>query len=433
MLKQKIERVYAERRKKLIALEPEACFIFFGASEVVRSNDVHYSFRQNSDFFYLTEFEEADAILVLVSGKSHLFVQKRDEQREVWTGELYGQERAKSVFGVDETHATEEFDSKLDELLVDATKVYVTLGSNLLRDHQLLKNIHQASRFQGKGSFGHLPILDPTPLLAELRSVKDEYEQSLLRKACSATAKAHLQILKRARAGMTEFDLQNEFQYHVFKNGCTDLGYGPIFASGFNATTLHYVRNNDTLKLGDLILIDAAGEVNSYTSDLTQTFPVAGTFSLDQKRVYEKVLSVNREITQMVKPGVNYRELHTHSVTMITDALLSLGVLEGDLQSNIKASNFRKYYPHGLGHYLGLDVHDVGFYHERGHDFELKAGMVLTNEPGLYFRERGTPFYGTGVRIEDDLLVTASGVEVLTHELPRDVDAIQNFRTIANS
>ena len=433
MIKQKIERVYLDRRQKLLTLDPEACFIFFGASEVKRNDDVSYPFRQESNFFYLTEFDEPDAILVLVAGKSHLFVLERDEKKEIWLGERYGEERAKSIFQMDETHLISNFKAKLNELLVDAKRVYYLIGHHVARDRQILKALHQVTRFQKDGSFGQLPILDPSPHLAQLRMVKDEYEQSLLRKACSATAKAHLQILKRTRAGMTEFDAQNEFQYHVFKNGCTELGYGPIFASGYNATTLHYTRNNDVLKLGDLLLIDAAGEVNSYTSDLTQTFPISGSFSLEQKRVYEKVFEVNREITSMMKPGVNYRTLHTRSVSMLTEALLSLGVLEGDLETNLKSGAFKKYYPHGLGHYLGLDVHDIGFYHERGKDYDLKAGMVMTNEPGLYFRERGNPYYGMGVRIEDDILIIQTGSDVLTHELPRDVATIENLRTIANS
>ncbi len=433
MLKQKIESVYRERRHKLPGLDPDACFLFFGAGEVVRNDDVHYPFRQDSNFFYLTEFDEPNAILVLVGGKSHLFILDRDESREIWTGERYGQERAKNVFQVDETHSIQEFELKFDSLLEDAKRVYYALGSNPSRDQKILKLIHQASRFQGRGSYGHLPVLDPTPILAELRMVKDACELSFIRKACTASAKAHLQILKRVKAGMNEFDVQNEFQYAVFKNGATDLGYGGIFASGYNATTLHYVRNNDILKHGDLLLVDAGGEVNSYTADITQTFPVSGVFSPEQKRVYEKVLEVNREISRMIKPGTNYRSLHSHSVKMLTEALLSLGVLEGDLDANIQAGTFRKYYPHGLGHYLGLDVHDAGIYHERGKDFELKEGMLITNEPGLYFRERGNPYHGIGIRIEDDILVTATGSENLTHELPRDVAQIESLRTIAGS
>jgi Xaa-Pro aminopeptidase len=433
VLKSVVNPEHLARRKKLMGLDPEACFIFFGAREQARNFDTHYPFTQESNFRYLTDFDEPDAALVLVGGKSHLFVLDRDESREIWNGERYGTERARLVFQVDEAQSVEQLYSKLEELIVDAKRVYYTLGKDSARDQKVLSLLHSAKRFQGQGRFGHLPVFDPTPLLAELRVVKDETEIGFLRKASSATAKAHIQLLKRLKAGMTEFEAANEFQYHVFKNGCDALGYTPIFASGLNATTLHYIKNNDTLKHGDLFLIDAAGELNGYTSDLTQTFPISGTFSDAQKLIYEKVLEVNREITRLAKPGTTYRALHARSVEMLTETLLSLGVLEGDLQANIKSMTYRKFYPHGLGHYLGLDVHDTGIYRERGKDFELKVGMLITNEPGLYFRERGNPYYGIGVRIEDDLLITESGSEVLTHELPRDVNQIETLRTIATT
>jgi Xaa-Pro aminopeptidase len=415
-----------------MALDPEACFVFFGACEAVRNYDTHFAFTQESNFHYLTEFDEPEAALILVGGKSYLFVQDRDETREIWTGERYGTDRARTVFQIDESFSADHVYSKLEDLLPDAKRVYYTLGTNPARDQKIVEVIHAVTRFQGQGRFGHLPLLDPLPLTSELRIVKDELEISFIRKAASATAKAHLQLLKRVRAGMTEFDAMNEFQYHVFKLGCSAQGYGPIFASGYNATTLHYVKNNEVLKHGDLMLVDAAGEVNGYTADLTQTFPISGTFSEVQKRIYEKVLEVNREITKLTKPGTTYRALHARSVEMLTETMLSIGVLEGDLSANIKSMAYRKYFPHGLGHYLGLDVHDVGIYRERGKDFELKAGMLMTNEPGLYFRERGNPYYGIGVRIEDDLLITATGAENLTHEIPRDVSSIENLRTIAN-
>ena len=417
---------------KLAGLAPEACFIFFGASEVVRSNSTHFPFKQNSDFHYLTEFDEADAALVMVGGKSHLFVLEKDETREIWDGERYGLDRAKTVFQVDEVHLRRDFFTKLDVLLTDAKEVYYSLGHHADRDQAILKALHGAERYRGKGRFGHLPVMDPFPLLSELRQVKDAYEIASLKKACSATAKAHLQLLKRVRAGMTEFDAFNEFQYSVFKNGCTEMGYGPIFAGGFNATTLHYVRNNELLKHGDLLLVDAGGECNGYTADLTQAFPVSSEFSPEQKTIYSAVLDVNRQLTAMVKPGISYREFHSRSVELLVDHLLRLGLLSGDSKEIIQTGAFRKYYPHGAGHYLGLDVHDAGIYHERGKDFILKAGMALTNEPGLYFRERGSPYYGIGIRIEDDLLVTETGCEILTAELPRDVDAIENLRRIAN-
>jgi len=431
MLKTSVSSSFADRRRRLLSKAPEACFVFFGAHDSHESQ-CRGPFRQDSDFYYLTGFDEPGAALILCGGKSHLFVLDRVESEEIWSGERYGVERAKSVFQVDEASRIIEFDSKFDLLVSDANEVYYSLGRDFKADERVLGLMARANRHRGKGRFGNLPIHDPRPQLAVLRSVKDSEEMELLRKACSATAKAHLHLLKRVRAGMTEFEAQNEFQYWAYKNGCTDMGYAPIFASGFNSTTLHYNRNNETLRHGDLLLVDAGGEAGGYTADLTQTFPVSGTFSSDQKKIYQAVLSVNQEITRMVRPGINYRALHSRSVELITEHLLSLGVLTGDLRENVNTHAYRPHYPHGLGHYLGLDVHDAGIYQERGRDFELQPGMVLTNEPGLYFRERGSPFFGIGIRIEDDLLVTENGVEVLTRELPREIEAIESLRTIAN-
>jgi Xaa-Pro aminopeptidase len=231
---------------------------------------------------------------------------------------------------------------------------------------------------------------------------------------------------------MLESDAANEFRYQVIRKGCSDLAYSPIFGGGFNATTLHYVRNNEQLKAGDLLLVDAAGECGGYRADLTQTFPVSPRFSAPQKKIYQAVLQVNREILQNAAPGITYRALHALAVERLTDHLLSLGVLKGELESNIRTSAYRPYFPHALGHYLGLDVHDAGVYQERGMDFELKAGMVLAIEPGLYFREPGNPFHGVGIRIEDDVLITETGAEVLTGALPREVDEIESLRAEAH-
>jgi len=434
VLKSNVAAVFNERRKKLMAMDPDGCFVLFGAGEVTRNNDVHYSFRQDSNFLYLTDFDEQDAVLVLVAGETHLFVLERDLDREIWDGERYGVDRAKAVFQVDHSYLVKEFYSKLEELLADAKRVYYSLGeNNNKRDAMMISVLKRASRYQGKGSHGSLPLLDWQPLVSKLRIVKDDFDLQNIRKACSISARAHTLLLKRVRAGMSEFEASAEFQYFVFKNGCTDLGYGPIFAGGYNATTLHYSRNNELLKHGDLLLVDAGGEVNSYTADITQTFPISGTFSTEQKKVYEKVLQVNRTIISELKPGLTYRDVHTRSVELIIDSLLSLGVLTGSVKENIESKDYRKYFPHGLGHYLGLDVHDAGLYDNRGVDVKLEAGMLITVEPGLYFRDRGNPYYGIGVRIEDDVLLTDNGCEVLTHELPRTVDELQNLRTIANS
>lgn len=411
-----------------MSLDSEATFIFFGANEVVRNDDSHYPFRQESNFYYLTEFDEPGAALVLSRGESTLFLLDHDPEMETWTGERYGIERAKMVFNVDQTESIKKFYMKLDELLRGAKRVYFRLDGNVSQNMRVMEAIQRGSRHVGKGSHGALPVQDPSALVARMRMVKDDSELALMRKACSITARAHLHLLKTVRAGMTEFEACAEFQHFLYKNGCTDMGYNPIFAGGNNATTLHYVRNNKVLKAGELLLVDAAGEVDWYTADITQTFPVSKRFSPDQRKVYEKVLGVNRAITSMIKPGITYRELHHRSCELITDALLSLGVLTGSLNENIEQKTYRKYYMHGLGHFLGLDVHDAGIYDHRGSDVPLEAGMVMTNEPGLYFRDLKGPFGGIGVRIEDDILITANGSEVLTKELVRDADQIETLR-----
>ena len=429
MLKTDTPSCYQDRRQHLMRCEPEACFIFFGNEE---DASIHYqSFRQSADFHYLTGFDEPGAILVLAAGKSHLFVQDRDEKQEIWTGELYGAERAKAVFRVEEAYRSVEFDSKLDAILQDSKMIFFELGKNAKQDARVMKALQSAIRHRGRGRFGNSPIHDPSFLLSNLRAVKDSHEIELMKKACSATAQAHVHLLKTVKAGMGEFDAANEFQYQVFKKGCTRLGYAPIFASGMNATTLHYNRNNDVLLPGNLLLVDAAGEVGGYTSDLTQTFPISKTFSPEQREVYRAVLDVNQEITKMAAPGISYRALHSKSVELITEKLLSLGVLQGDLRELVHTGAYRPYYPHGVGHYLGLDVHDAGIYHEKGDDFLLRPGMVLTNEPGLYFRDPSSKYFGIGVRIEDDLLITEKGCEVLTHELPREIEEIEALRASA--
>lgn len=436
MLKTTVAKNYSGRRNRLMAHAPDACFIFFGASEVVRNNNYHYTFRQDSHFYYLSEFEEPGAILLLANGKSFLFCKERIEKDEVWNGESYGPARAKDIFGFDEAFSVNNFESKLDEVLSSEklSQVYYSLGNHPAQDAQIMKCIANGKKHQGRGRHSQLPVMDPISLLSQLRMVKDDLEVDRLRKAAAASVKAHALLMRRARAGMNEKELFFEFQYTALKNGATDLGYAPIVAGGLNATTLHYVHNNETLKHGDLILIDAGAEQDYYTADVTHTFPVSDKFSEVQKLVYQKVLDCNRAVIAMMKPGVTYRQLHTRSVEFLTEALIELGVLSGTVSENIENKNYFPFYPHGVGHHLGLDVHDAGIYDERGKDVPLSAGMVLTVEPGLYFRDRSLlnnatgRFYGIGVRIEDDVLITATGSDVLTKDLPREIAAIEAAR-----
>jgi Xaa-Pro aminopeptidase len=260
---------------------------------------------------------------------------------------------------------------------------------------------------------------------------KDDLELTRMKRSAQATVMAHRHLLSITKPGMNEADLHREFQYQVLRAGGTDLGYQPIVAGGWNATTLHYVDNNEVLKDGDLVLVDAGAECEYYTADVTQTFPVGPRFSKPQRDWYERVFQVNRSVIAMMKPGITYKQMHLHSVRLMTEHLLSLGVLTGDLEELIKSRAYRPFYPHGVGHHLGLDVHDAALYDDRGRDFELKAGMVLTVEPGIYFRNADHAYYPIGIRIEDDVLITDQGCEVLTKDLPRSVDEIETLRALA--
>jgi Xaa-Pro aminopeptidase len=423
-----VHATYRNRRNALQSYDPDGCFVFFGAVEKIRNNNAHYPFRQDSHFYYLTEFTESSAALVLLDGKSYLFVQDRIPDQELWTGERYGVDRARDLFGMDAAFSIKDLDAKLEEWLSQPKRIYFTLGLNDEQDQRFLKVLQLARRHSGSGRHSQLGVLDPTTWLAQMRMTKDDLELSKMRQATQITVAAHRHLIQITKPGMTEADLHREFQYVTSKNGGTDLGYQPIVASGWNATTLHYVDNNEVLKDGDLLLIDAGAEVDYYTADVTQTFPIGKSFSKAQAEIYNRVLSVNRSITAMMVPGTTYRTLHQHSVRLITDHLLSLGILSGKLEDLIQNKAYRPYYPHGVGHHLGLDVHDAALYDDRGRDFELKAGMVLTVEPGLYFRNPDSPYYKIGVRIEDDVLITEKGPEVLTAGMPRDVDAIEALK-----
>jgi Xaa-Pro aminopeptidase len=345
MLKQKVSAKCTVRRTQLMKQDSNACFIFFGAIELIRNDDSHYPFRQNSTFHYLTEFDEPNAALVLVNGESHLFVEEREESREIWDGERYGVDRAALVFGTDYSHSINDFDKKLPDLLKGSSKVYYRLRDLSRLDHSVLdlkviKLVNQATSFRGKGSLGILPILDPTPLVAELRIVKDSEEIELIRQACSVSARAHAHLLKFTQPGMLEMELATELQYFMRKNGLQEWGYTPIVAGGVNATTLHYVRNNEILKDGDLVLVDAGSENGLFTADITQTFPVGKKFSTNQRKVYEIVLGVNREITKLAKPGMSYRALHQEACNMLSEGLKSLGIVPF-LKKNLIVNIFR--------------------------------------------------------------------------------------------
>ncbi len=432
MLKSSVAPQFLERRKRLMAKDPDGAFVFFGAEPKSRNYYHHYPFRQDSNFLYLTDFDEESAILVLVRGQSYLFVLERSVEREMWEGERYGPDRAKTLFQMQECFIRDDFERLLPDLIGDAKKCYYTFGSSPVGDAVIPKVLQKIILKQGKGRHSQLPLIDPTAFLSQMRVVKDGFEVELIKRAAQASVRAHQAMLKRAKFGMLEAELEAEFRHTLSKSGVFDYAYQPIFASGLNSTTLHSIRNNDYLKNGDLILIDAGGEFDGYASDITQTFPVSARFSPEQKAVYQEVLSVNRQVALAAKPGSSLRDLQEMSSILLIEALIRLKVLEGDVKTIYKNQTYRKYYPHGIGHHLGLDVHDSAISSTWGVEETLQPGMVITNEPGLYFRDRGSPYYGIGVRIEDDLLITQNGNENLTQDLPREVEEIEELRQFAN-
>jgi Xaa-Pro aminopeptidase len=437
MLLTQLPDFFAARRDKLVKAHPGAVFIFPSNEETLRNPDVHYAFRQESNFYYLTGFEEPDSFLVLSPSKgkcSHrttLFVRHRDPIKEMWEGERYGVEGALKVFGATDAYVNTEFDEKLFEILKGSEKVFYRMGVHEKTDRRVLAVLEKYRQTLGRSGASLPPIADPGEFIAEMRLFKSPEEVDRLRKASKITALAHTAAMKEVRPGMNEFEIDALVTYELRRNGCQRLGYDSIIAGGKNATCLHYRANNETLRDGDLLLIDAGGEFDYYTADVTRTFPVGEGFTRAQERAYDLVLKAQKEAIAMTKPGVKIPEIHKRTCEILTDGLLSMGLLKGTLSEAMAADAFKKYYPHGTSHWLGMDVHDVGRYQKEGTSRALEAGMVFTIEPGFYVQPADAAFAGEykgiGIRIEDDILVTEKGCEVLTKDAPKeraDIEAL---------
>jgi Xaa-Pro aminopeptidase len=430
MLLSSLPSFFAARREKLMKAHPGAVFIFPSNEEVLRNPDVHYSFRQESSFYYLTGFDEPDSFLVLSPSKGNgsyrmtLFVRHRDPVKEMWEGERYGTEGAVKVFGATDAYVNTDFDEKLFEILKGTDKVFYRMGLHEKTDRRVLSTLEKYRHTLGRSGASLPPIADPGEFVAEMRLFKSPEEVDLLRKASHVTALAHKAAMKEVRPGMNEFEIDALITYELSRNGCQRLGYDSIVAGGKNATCLHYRANNETLRDGDLLLIDAGGEFNYYTADVTRTFPVGQSFSKAQSRAYDLVLSAQKEAIAMTKPGVKIPEIHRRTCEILTEGFLSMGLLKGKLDEAVASEAYKKYYPHGTSHWLGMDVHDVGRYQKEGKSRELEAGMVFTIEPGFYVQPADAQiageYQGIGIRIEDDILVTEKGCEVLTKDAPKE-------------
>lgn len=429
-------KIFADRRQRVASQLQGAALILAAPPERLRNGSVHFSFRQDSNLYYLTGFEEPDSIFIFRPGmdpESILFVRKKNLEREVWDGFRYGPEAAQAEFRMDKTYPIDEFKTVAPQLLKGIEKVYYRRFKNEEVDKLVDDALINLRASQNRSGFGILPIYDADELLGEFRVKKTEVELANLRKACEITSEAHTETMKYIKPGMSEREVHGHFLYQIMKRGAAREGYGGIFAGGANATTLHYVFNDQSLKAGELFLIDAAGEYNYFTSDITRTYPVNGRFNEEQAEVYAGVLKVQNEVISMVKPGIPFQALQDTTTELLTELMLELGLLTGRKEDIIKSHEQKKYYPHSVSHYLGMDVHDAGAY-MTGKGSEprlLEENMVFTVEPGLYIPyfdpTVAEEYRGIGVRIEDNIRVTANGYENLTEKAPKEIEDLEKI------
>jgi Xaa-Pro aminopeptidase len=404
------------------------------APEAVRSNDTHYRFRQDSDFYYLTGFDEPEAVAVVAPAREEnryvLFVRPRDPERETWEGRRAGVEGARETFGADAAFPAAELADKLAELLDGARNLYYRLGANPALDQLVVRTLGEM-RAQSRKYAVPDSVTDPGAILHEMRLVKTEDEIELMQRAADISAEAHEEAMRAARPGMMEYEIEALIEYVFRRSGAAAPAYTTIVGGGANATVLHYTANDAPLRDGDLLLIDAGAEFRSYAADITRTFPVSGRFSGAQRELYSVVLTAQLACVEMCAPGVTLEDLNARAVEVLTEGMLRLGLLRGDAAKLIEEKEYKKFFMHGVSHFLGMDVHDVGRYRVGGRPRPLAPGMVVTVEPGLYVAPdaEGVPerFLGAGVRIEDDVLVTETGRRVLTSKVPKQIEEIEEL------
>lgn len=424
---------FKDRREKLLAAHPDACFLFPANSEALRNPDVHHPYRQSSHFYYLTGFEEPDSFLVL-GKESVLFLREREAEKELWDGERYGVERASSVFGFAETASIQNLEARLPHLLRPAGRIFYRLGLDEAMDHRVLSAIERLTRTSNRKTFP--PIFDPGTLLGEMRLIKSSEEIAALRKAGEISANAHVRAMETVKPGMGEHEIAALLDYEMIRGGCARTSYLPIVAGGSNATCLHYRANNCGLKDGELLLIDAGGEYEYLAADITRTFPIGKKYTSEQAAIYDLVLFAQKSCIELARPGIGFHEIHARAVEVIADGLVSLGFLSGKTSDLLREGKHKKFFPHGTSHWLGMDVHDVGTYYDvDGASRKLEVGNVLTVEPGIYFQPNDTSvpkeYRGIGIRIEDDIVITAEGCEVLTSQVPKERADIEKLRSKA--
>lgn len=427
-------REFAHRRKHLLEMMGENCIAILPTADIhYRNRDATFPFRSDSDFYYLTGFPEPEAVAAFIPGRSHgeylLFCRERDPEKETWEGRRAGTQGACDDYGADDAFPITDIDDILPGLLEGKSRVYYAMGYYAAFDQRMLgwiNQIRQASR-AGKRPPGEFTALDH--LLHEMRLIKSTQEIKIMRKAAQISAEAHTRAMQQCRPHMMEYQIEAEYLHHFLSQGSRTPAYPPIVGSGSNTCILHYTENSARLKKGDLLLIDAGAEYDYYAADITRTFPVSGCFSPAQKAVYELVLEAQLAAIAEVRPGNHWNEPHEAAVRVLTEGLVALGLLKGRISTLIKKERYRRFFMHRTGHWLGMDVHDVGDYKVDGEWRVFEPGMALTVEPGLYIsadnQEVPKKWWNIGVRIEDDVLVTKEGCEVLSAAVPKTVDEIE--------
>ncbi len=402
------------------------------APEAVRNRDTHYPYRFDSYFYYLTGFKEPEAVLVLVAGeqpRSILFCRPKDLTREIWDGYRMGPEAAPTALGVDEAFPIEALESALPDLIANQPALYASLGQRAGFDALVLGRLQQLREQSRAGRMPPPVIHDVFLLLDSMRLIKDDAELACMREAAKISAQAHVLAMQRTQPGMAEYQVQALIEQHFRQSGAEACAYPSIVAGGAHACVLHYVQNEQTLQAGDLLLIDAGCELAGYASDITRTFPVNGRFSPAQKAVYEIVLAAQTAAIAALKPGVSLDAYHQAAVEVLAQGMLDLGLLQGTLADALEQKTYQQFYMHRTGHWLGLDVHDVGSTKTAQNEWiSLAPGMVLTVEPGCYIRPaEGVPeaFWNIGIRIEDSVVITENGVENLTQAVPKSIADIE--------
>lgn len=426
-------KVFERRRERLMQHMGTGVAIIPTAPVRVRNRDVHYPYRPDSDFYYLTHFSEPEAVAVLIPGREQgqyiLFCRERNPEKEIWDGKRAGLEGARDQYGADDAFPIDDIDEILPGLLENREKVFYNMGRFRDFDMRLMNWVNEVRDKSRNGVHAPGEFVDLNHILHEMRLYKGAEEARIMKRAAKISATAHHRAMRACKPGMREYELEAELLYEFKKGGSSFPAYPPIVGSGSNGCILHYIENSAELRDGDLVLIDAAAELDGYAADITRTFPVNGKFSGEQRALYDVVLTAQIAAIDKVKSGNHWNEPHEAAVRVLTQGLMDVGLLNGgNLDDHIENGDYKRFYMHRTGHWLGMDVHDVGDYKVDDVWRLLESGMALTVEPGLYVGQAAdidARWHNIGIRIEDDVLITRDSNEVLSRDAPKIADDIE--------